>query len=39
VSEICVQGLEGFPSHDLGGKLLPYWMGLLKAGGTFRAVK
>ena len=39
VSEICVQGLDQIASQDLGGKLLPYWMGLLKAGGTFRAVK
>jgi hypothetical protein len=39
VSEICVQGIEHFPAQELGGTLLPYWMGLLKAGGTFRAVK
>jgi hypothetical protein len=39
VSEICVQGMDRIPAQELGGKLLPYWMGLLKAGGTFRAVK
>lgn len=30
--------IEHFPELELRRKLLPYWVGLLKAGGTFRAV-
>jgi hypothetical protein len=30
--------LEHFPIHDLERRLLPYWVSLLRPGGTFRAV-
>lgn len=30
--------LEHFPEEELRRKLLPYWVGLIKPGGTFRAI-